>query len=173
MEKNKTCCFTGHRPNKFSFGYNENHADCIKLKKILQEEILAKIDKGVNTFICGMAMGVDIWCGEFVAEIKGKYKLKLVAAIPFLQQSDSFSRDYKMRYKNILRKCDDYEIITPQFEKWSFIKRNTYMVDNSGHMIGVFFPGEKGGTKFTVDYAFKKKISVSLINPKDFSVSYY
>lgn len=31
----KTCCFTGHRPVKFLFKYNEQHPDCIKIKTLL------------------------------------------------------------------------------------------------------------------------------------------
>ena len=31
--------FTGHRPDKFSFKYNEQHIDCIRLKSILINQI--------------------------------------------------------------------------------------------------------------------------------------
>ncbi len=35
----KIVCFTGHRANKFSFRYNENNIDCIKLKLLIIKEI--------------------------------------------------------------------------------------------------------------------------------------
>ncbi|WP_317368838.1 hypothetical protein [uncultured Tyzzerella sp.] len=36
---NKVCSFTGHRPSKFKFKYNENEIECIKLKAKLINEI--------------------------------------------------------------------------------------------------------------------------------------
>lgn len=32
----KICTFTGHRPQYFKFGFNENHEDCIKIKNLLK-----------------------------------------------------------------------------------------------------------------------------------------
>ena len=61
-----TVCFTGHRPQHFSFGFDESHPDCISLKKQLKEEIFRQIQNGADTFFCGMAQGVDTWAAEAV-----------------------------------------------------------------------------------------------------------
>ena len=64
------CAFTGHRPQRFKFKYNENDPGCIALKKALRNEIEALADQGVNYFISGMALGVDMWAAEIVLELK-------------------------------------------------------------------------------------------------------
>ena len=54
-----TCAFTGHRPGRFPWGYNEDDKDCIALKEILTSEIIRLTDMGVTQFLSGMAEGVD------------------------------------------------------------------------------------------------------------------
>lgn len=39
MEKEKTCCFSGHRPNKLPWGYNEISDDCVDMIVKLGVEI--------------------------------------------------------------------------------------------------------------------------------------
>ena len=33
--ENLTCCFTGHRPQSLSYGYNEQDPQCIKLRMVI------------------------------------------------------------------------------------------------------------------------------------------
>ncbi len=74
MQKHYTCCFTGHRPQKLPFGFDEQDERCIKLKKQLKAEIETLItQKQVTHFITGMALGVDLICAEIVKELKEKY----------------------------------------------------------------------------------------------------
>ena len=48
------CAFTGHRPKKFSWGYNEADARCVALKKALAAEIAKLVDTGYTRFYSGM-----------------------------------------------------------------------------------------------------------------------
>ena len=94
MGKKNTCCFTGHRPQKFPWGYDEEWEDCVKLKLKLACEIEAMWKKGVTTFISGMAIGVDMWAAEIVLDLKSAYPqdtIKLIAAIPYEGQANKWS----------------------------------------------------------------------------------
>ena len=53
------CCFTGNRPQKLSFGFNEAHTDCVRIKKSLSQKIEEAIQNGYKHFISGMALGAD------------------------------------------------------------------------------------------------------------------
>ncbi|MDE6001607.1 MAG: DUF1273 domain-containing protein, partial [Clostridia bacterium] len=55
----KTCMFTGHRPQKLPFKFNEHDERCIKLKECLAALIKEKIKSGFTHFITGMALGTD------------------------------------------------------------------------------------------------------------------
>lgn len=60
MTKSTTACFTGHRPQKLPWKFNENDERCLKMKKTLRIEIENAINRGYDTFLCGMAIGFDM-----------------------------------------------------------------------------------------------------------------
>jgi len=170
MKKN-TCCFTGHRPQKLPWGYDEEWEDCVKLKLKLACEIEAMRQKGVTTFISGMAIGVDMWAAEIVLDLKRAYPqdtIKLIAAIPFEGQANKWSNEYRERYFDILAQADQEVIFQEHYTKNCMHERNRYMVDNSAFMIAVY-NGEKGGTANTLKYAESKGLNIVIINPNDLS----
>lgn len=52
--KEKTCCFTGHRPQKLK-------ASKAQIKMALQNQIQAAVAAEITNFISGMARGIDLW----------------------------------------------------------------------------------------------------------------
>lgn len=76
--KDRSCCFTEHRPNSLPFGYNEHEESCVKLKAILTDTIEKQItENGVTHFISGMAMGVDTFAAEAVLKLKENIRRSL------------------------------------------------------------------------------------------------
>ncbi len=171
---NKVVCFTGHRPNKFSFGYNENHIDCIKLKSLLIKEIENLYKLGYKTFMTGCAMGVDIWCSEIVLDLKQKYDdIKLYCVIPFENQSEKWNHNYKIRHKNIIKNCDKKILIQNNYSKDCYEKRNKFMVCNYNVVIGVYMKKyEISGTKSTLNYALTLDKKVIVVEPVCCNVFY-
>ena len=45
----RCCAFTGHRPKKFPWGYDETDARCVTLKRMLSKQI-ATLVGSVNSF---------------------------------------------------------------------------------------------------------------------------
>ena len=62
MERETTCCFTGHRPDKLPWRDDEWDPRCLALKERLAAALEEAYDKGMRHFICGMARGAD-FCG--------------------------------------------------------------------------------------------------------------
>ena len=60
-EPSKVCAFTGHRPNKLPWRYDETASGCIALRSVLAEQIGLLAEAGVTQFLSGMAEGVDTW----------------------------------------------------------------------------------------------------------------
>lgn len=163
----KTCCFTGHRPAKLSFGYDEESPDCLRLKVRLLSLIDEMRMKGVTSFLSGMAQGVDILAAEAVIDIRRTYpqdKIRLIAVVPYEGQADRWSEAYRERYFNILAVADEVITLQHRYTDHCMLDRDRYMVDASAHMIAVY-NGSKGGTKYTVDYAISKGLNITIINP--------
>ena len=92
-EYGKSCCFTGHRPQKLPWGYNELDPRCIAFKAKLAAVIKAVYESGIKHFICGMALGCDMYCAEAVIELrKSFYDITLEAAVPYDGQEAKWSR---------------------------------------------------------------------------------
>lgn len=86
MKNKKVCAFTGHRPSKFDFGYDEKNEKCQELKNNLIKQITHLIRNGTTTFLSGMAMCTDLWCTEIVIDFKKQFsKIELVAVLPCRQ----------------------------------------------------------------------------------------
>ncbi len=164
--KIKTCCFTGHRPEKLNIPQNE-------IIEKLRIAIKKAIDEGFTIFISGMARGVDMWSAEIVLEEKkNNSDIKLVCASPFEGFEKSWSYAFREKYKSILDRADDVKFICEGYSKSCFHIRNRYMVDNSQRVIAAY-TGESGGTKNTVIYAEKKGVEVCNIFGEDYEYFSY
>lgn len=189
----KSIAFTGHRPAQLG-GYDENNPTAVAVKTKLKELILQAYDAGYRTFITGMAMGIDQWAGEIVAELKNNYTdIKLIAAVPFACQSNIWRTETKQSYLNILVSCDDIYLIDFQPDtsiafdelinlskkknidsKYTIIhkleKRNQWMVDKADSIIAVF-KNIPGGTANCIKYAQSKGKRIIAYNPDDETVT--
>ncbi len=68
--REKTVCFTGHRPEKLpGYGETEN-ASLNVIRSMLYYQIYQSAEEGYKYFISGLARGVDLWAAEYVLEVK-------------------------------------------------------------------------------------------------------
>ncbi len=161
----RVACFTGHRPQKLPWKFDEEDERCVKIKRQTKMEIENTICRGYHTFICGMSLGFDMICAEIVLELKTKYPhIKLVGAIPCKDQSRRWSRDQQNRYKKLIRKLDEIRCIYKKYKEGCMQERNQFMINNSSLVIALF-DGLSGGTKATIDYANKQGKKVVIIRP--------
>jgi uncharacterized phage-like protein YoqJ len=115
MDIKMSCAFTGHRPARFGFGYDETDPQCVRLKGVLDYQIGEHIRMGVDTFYSGMALGVDQWAAESVLEHKKKHPhIKLIAVLPFEAQAAKWSEAQRDRHFDTLPLCDDVVTLQAQ-----------------------------------------------------------
>ena len=53
MNRETTCCFTGHRPEKLPWREDEGDPRCLELKARLAGAVEAAYEKGMRHFLCG------------------------------------------------------------------------------------------------------------------------
>jgi uncharacterized phage-like protein YoqJ len=160
MNELKGCCFTGHRPDKLPWGYDERDVRCIHFQALLSDVIEVLYEQGYRRFLCGMAMGADMLFAEAVITFRREHPdVILEAAIPFPGQASRWSRSMRQRYDRLLQAADETTVLCPQYTKYCMMARNRYMVDNSSLLLAAY-NGAPGGTKNTVNYAIQKKLQV-------------
>ena len=151
----KSCCFTGHRPQKLPWKYDENDIRCLEFKDKLNAVICAVYESGITHFICGMALGCDMYCAEAVIKLKKLHpEITLEAAVPYDGQESKWAEASRVRYRNILMHCNKTTLIQDSYTPGCMMRRNRYMVGSANVLIACY-DGKSGGTWNTIEYAMR------------------
>lgn len=162
----KSCAFTGHRPKSFPWGYDETATNCVLLKRVLEEQITALVDKGVTEFLSGMALGTDLWSAQIVLELRETNPtIKLCCALPCENQDAKWPVQAQVQYHSILEKANDVVYVGRKYHRDCMLDRNRYMVDVSSILLAVYDGTYRSGTGMTVRYARSKQRKIILIDP--------
>lgn len=147
----KGVCFTGHRPQKLFKNYCEDSMEMKEIIYKLEELIVRSIDEGFDTFYTGMAQGVDILAAEIIIRrrVSG---IKLVAVIPFTDQTNRWPIEWVKRHDAVRKNCDVVLTLSEKYYGGCFADRNAFMVENSERVIAVY-NGKAGGTHNTIRLA--------------------
>ena len=107
----RRCAFTGYRPQKMPFGYDESDPRCVEFKEKLRETIEGLIAEGYAHFLSGGAQGMDQFAAEIVVELKEKYPwIKLEMVSPFDGQAAKWPVSSRLRLAYLY---DAADIVTP------------------------------------------------------------
>ena len=149
----KTCFFTGHRiipKDEFS-----------KVKSLLNEELLAAINRGFTHFITGGAVGFDTLAAEQIIMMREDYSdIRLILYLPCTNQSETWKTGDRERFDRILSMADEvYYVTESPYSKGCMRKRNKAMADASDMCIA-YLKNDKSGTKQTVKMAQEKGLKI-------------
>ena len=158
-----TVCFSGYRPEKLPWGYDEEDRRCAALKARLYRAAETACAEGYRHFICGMARGVDTYCAEIVLSLRRQYPdITLEAAIPCLSQSHGWTAAQQERYRDLLALCNYRTVVQEKYDPGCMHRRNRYMVDHSSLLLAVH-DGSTGGTRYTIEYALRRRKDVLIL----------
>ncbi len=158
-DRSKTVSFSGHRSFKMDNGglFLQSWDDiAIRLDDILR----GLIAEGYTDFMCGMAEGFDLMAGEAVVALRNEFpQLRLVAVLPFPEQSKGFDTATKARYEALMAAADETVIVRPCYTMDCFHARNDFLVDN-GSVLVCYYNGSLGGTRYTVRRALQRQVRI-------------
>lgn len=170
--ENIVCAFTGHRPQKFPWRYDETAPDCIRLKQVLFKEIVRLAAAGVTEFLSGMAEGTDTWAALAVLTLHNKNPaLKLHCVLPCKSQADKWTDSARELYHSILAQADKITYVSREYTKDCMLERNRFLVDHAAFLLAVYNGELRGGTAATVRYAQKKDRVRIIIDPVNLGVT--
>lgn len=162
-----SCSFTGHRPSKLPWRYDESSAECIALKASLSSRITALVDAGVIHFLTGMAEGVDCYAASIVLALREQNTaIKLHCILPCVGQDTQWARASQTQYRSILEQADVIRFIRREKTKDCMLARNRFLVQWSSIVVAVYNGEKRGGTAATVRYARKEKREIFILNPE-------
>ena len=160
-EKATTACFSGYRPGRFSFILLGGQEAYLNLEARIQTAIMKSMEEGYDTFLCGMAMGFDLVCGNIALRLKQEkpecYELRLIAVPP--HHGHGFTGPWGVLHSLVMSKADEIIYPTDKQNSQVYHVRNRFMVNNSSRLI-CYYDGQSGGTEYTVSYATKKGLEI-------------
>lgn len=163
---NIACAFTGHRPKKLPWRYDETDSRCVALKEKLTEQIARLAEAGVTDFFSGMAEGTDVYWAQIVLDLrKKKPALNLHCVLPCEGQADSWSDSAQERYHTIVGQADFVDYVSRKYYDGCMLARNRRLVDRAGILLAVYNGERRGGTAATVCYAQKAGREIIMIDP--------
>lgn len=164
MEKERTCSFTGHRPEKLPWGFHEEDPRCVDLKERLRRAVEQAYEDGFRHFISGMARGTDQYFAQIVLELKERLPgITLEAAIPCEEQAARWKESERERYFDLVSRCDLETMVQRHYDRGCMQRRNRYMVDRSARLIAAY-DGVLGGTMYTIHYAMRRGVDVVMVD---------
>lgn len=156
MEKDKTCSFTGHRLIKTC-----RREGLIKQLHIAISDLIAK---GYTNFCSGGALGFDQLAAQAVIRLKADFPhIRLCMVLPCKNQDKRWTNEQKETYRQILSSADEIAYVSEDYFDGCMQKRNRFLVDSASLLIA-YLEQNRGGTKYTVNYAERSGISVLLLD---------
>lgn len=163
MNRETTCSFTGHRPEKLPWRGDESDPRCLALKERLAAAVEDAYDRGMRHFLCGMARGADFYFCDAVLELRERRSgVTLEAVIPCEEQTARWSERERERWFSLVERCDGETMLQHHYDKGCMLRRNRYLVDHSSMLIAVY-DGMLGGTMYTLSYAMKRGLETVIL----------
>ena len=132
MEREITCCFTGHRPDKLPWGTDERDPRCLALKKSIARELEGLYLRGYRHFISGMARGADLYFVEAALALREKYpSLTVEGAVPCQSQADRWPAAERARWRSALDACDLETMVQHNYDRFCMHRRDRYIPPSS------------------------------------------
>jgi len=160
------CAFTGHRPHKFPWKYDEADSRCVALKAVLAEQIAALVNAGVTQFLSGMAEATNTWCAlSILSPREQDPTIKLHCILPCKEQADKWTASSRDIYHSVLERADSIVYVSRDYHKNCMLARNRFLVDHAATLLAVYNGERRGGTAATLRYAQKMGRESIVIDP--------
>ncbi len=159
MKRETTCSFTGHRIIK----------NCRKeaLTKQLYTAVRSLIEKGYTDFCSGGALGFDQLAAQAVIHLKEEFPhIRLCMVLPCKNQDKHWTSLQKEAYRQLVVAADEIVYTSEDYYNGCMQKRNRFLVDSASYLLA-YLEQNRGGTKYTVNYAEKSGVSILLLDGAD------
>lgn len=124
IDNTKSVAFTGHRTNRIG--------------QIGILHVVAEIRRlyflGYRDYYTGMAEGFDLLAGQAVALLKKVHPdIRLIAVIPFRQQSSRYTESTRTLYNRLLQSADKVVVLSETYYNGCFHRRNGLFAEPCRH----------------------------------------
>ncbi|OIJ20073.1 hypothetical protein BKP45_10380 [Anaerobacillus alkalidiazotrophicus] len=174
----KVLAVTGYKAHELGV-FDEKHKGITYIKKVLEKRLVSFIEDGLEWVIISGQLGVELWCGEVVINLKKQYpNIKLAVLTPYYNQEENWNDARKEQYQNVLQRADYVDSITKRnYENPSQLKlKNQFIVEKSDALLVIFDDDKPGSPSYYITYAKarseKSNYEIFYIFPDEIELAY-
>ncbi|MCP3025897.1 SLOG family protein [Halobacillus sp. A5] len=149
----KTIVITGYKPMELGIFKNDDPKINI-IKSAVKKKLINLIDEGLQWVIISGQMGVELWTGEVIIELKEEdYDISLGILPPFSNQQSRWPEAMQLAYEQLIEQCDFYkEIYEKNYEgPHQFRARDQFFIEHSDGCVVLFDEETPGSPKYLID----------------------
>ncbi len=129
----RSLLISGYRSYEMNI-FDETDAKYLYIKKFLENRINRYIEEGVEWFVIGGQLGIELWAGEIILELKEKYpNVQLAVILPYTSFEKNWNQTNQELFKRVTHQADyvnfssnkDYESPKQLRGNQVFMIRNT------------------------------------------------
>lgn len=138
--------------------YRKNDPKLFFLKQLLTDKIKHKVEEGAEWFIISGQLGVELWCGEIVNDLKSEYpEIKLAVMPPYAQMTNQWNELNQDLYSRVVAQADFIQPTSQKtYESPSQLQNNQmFLIQNTDNCLLVMDREYPGKTEYLYDLILK------------------
>lgn len=152
----KVVTITGYKPIELSI-FKPDDPKIIFIKETIKKRLIPFIEDGLKWVLISGQMGVEMWTGEVIMDLKDTYDIKLGVIPAFEKQEERWPEAYQNTYQKLVMGADFHQSIYQSEYKgpFQFKARDKWLIDKSAGAIVLFDEEQPGSPAFFLEEAHK------------------
>ncbi|MFC0523201.1 SLOG family protein [Pontibacillus salicampi] len=142
----KVLMVTGYKPMELGI-FKIDDPNIEYVKETIKRRLIPLIEEGLEWILISGQMGVELWTGEIVLELKEEYPIKLGVFPPFLHQEKRWPEPQQEQYQMLVETADFYQsLYQKEYEgAYQFKAKDQWFLDKTDGCL-ILYDEETGGT---------------------------
>ena len=105
-ENLKSILISGYRSYELNI-FNQTDLKLLYLKEFIKDRLVQYIENGVEWFVITGQLGIELWAGEVLLELKEEYpEVSLAVLLPFTGFGENWNETNKTMFEEIIHQAD-------------------------------------------------------------------
>jgi uncharacterized phage-like protein YoqJ len=154
----KKLLVSGYKAHELGI-FSPKHEGIPYIKEAIKRRLISLIEEGLEWVIIGGQLGIEIWAGETVVELKKEYpQLKLMIITPFLGQEEKWNEANQEVYQRLVSNADCVNSASKESYQgpWQFRNRTQFVLRKTDGFLVLYDDEKEGSPKYLLRDALKE-----------------
>ncbi|WLD91752.1 DUF1273 domain-containing protein [Alkalihalobacillus sp. AL-G] len=153
----KVMAVSGYKAHELGI-FSNKHEAVPYIKGVMKRRLIALIEEGLEWVVIGGQLGVELWTGEIVNELKAYYpEIKLAILTPFQDQETRWKEPSQEYYHEVLSKADFVDSVSkrPYESPRQLQAHNQFIIEKTDGLLLFYDSEQQGSPEYYLQSALK------------------